>query len=76
MWSSVMINRQLPVLNSGTWVFAATNTDHYGGEQKEEAGHGKAHAIHRLVAHDDITVHLVFNARYRSSSLTKSWDLI
>jgi len=65
----------LPALNSCTWVFTVTDTNHYGREQKEEAGHGKAHAVHRLVAHNDITVDLVFNTRYRCSSLTESWDL-
>lgn len=62
-------------MNSCTWVFAVTDTNHDGGEQKEEAGHGEAHTVHRLVAHNDITVNLVFDARYSSSSLAKSWDL-
>lgn len=64
-----------PILNRCTWVFAATDTDHDGGEQKEEACHGEAHAVHRLVAHYDITVDMVFDTRYCSSSLAESWDL-
>lgn len=64
-----------PILKSCTWVFAATDTNHDGAEQKEEAGHGEAHAVHRLIAHDDITVNLVFKTRYGTSSLAKSWDL-
>lgn len=64
-----------PILNRCTWVFAATDTDHDGGEQKKEARHGEAHTVHRLVAHNDITVDMVFDTRYCSSSLAKSWDL-
>lgn len=56
-------------------VFTATNAEHDGGEEEEEAGHGETHAVDRLVAHDDITVHLVFNPRYRRSSLAKTWYL-
>ena len=67
--------KHLPILNSCTWVSAATDTDHDGEEQEEEAGHGEAHSVHRLVAHDDITVNLVFKTRYGTSSLAKSWDL-
>ena len=67
--------KHLPVLNSCTWVFAATDTNHDGGEHKEEAGHGNTHTVHRLVAHNDITVDMVFDTRYSCSSLAKSWDL-
>lgn len=62
-------------MNGRPWVFAATDTNHDDGEQKEEAGHGETHAVHRLVAQNDITVNLVFKARYSVSSLAKSWDL-
>lgn len=68
-------NKYLPILNRCTWIFAATDTNHDGREQKKEAGHGKTHAVHRFVAHDDITVNLVFHTKYSSSSLAKSWDL-
>lgn len=67
--------KHLPILNSCTWVLAATDTNHDGGEQKEEAGHGETHTVHRFVAHQDIAVGLVFNTRYSGSSLAKSWDL-
>lgn len=65
----------VPILKGSTGIFTATNAEHDCGEEEEEAGHGEAHTVHRLVAHDDITVHLVFNSRYRSSSLTKTWYL-
>lgn len=68
------LNKFLPILNSCTWVFAATDANHDGTEQKEEAGHGKTHTVHRLVAHEDITVKLVLN-REVWSSFAKSWDL-
>lgn len=62
-------------MKRGTGIFTASNAEHDGAEEEEEAGHGEAHAVHRLVAHDDITVHLVFNSRYRSSSLAEAWYL-
>lgn len=65
----------VPILNGSTGIFTAANPEHDGREEEEEAGHGEAHPVHRLVAHDDITVHLVFNSRYGSSSLTKTWYL-
>lgn len=65
----------IPILNGCSGVFAATDTNHDDGKQKEEAGHGKAHPVHRLVAHNDIAVDLVSNTIYCSSTLAKSWDL-
>lgn len=76
-WDLLYISqtKHLPILNSCAWVLAATDTNHDGGEQKEEAGHGETHTVHRFVAHEDIAVGLVFNTRYSGSSLAKSWDL-
>lgn len=71
----MVTDEHLPILKGTTGIFTAANAEHDGGEEEEEAGHGEAHAVHRLVAHDDITVHLVFNPRYRRSSLTKTWYL-
>lgn len=71
----MIIDEDLPILKGSTRIFTATNAEHDGGKEEEEAGHGETHAVHRLVAHDDITVHLVFNPRYRRSSLTKTWYL-
>ena len=51
--------QHLPILEGGSRVLAAAHSDHDDGEEEEEAGHGEAHAVHRLVAHDDVTVHLV-----------------
>lgn len=48
-----------PVLDGSSRVLAGAHSDHDDGEQEEEAGHGEAHAVHRLVAHDDVTVHPV-----------------
>lgn len=67
--------KDLPILNSCSWVFAAADANHDGGEQEEEAGHGEAHTVHRLVAHKGITVSHVVNSNYTSTSLAKSWDL-
>lgn len=54
----------LPILDDSAGVFTAAYPDHEDREEEEEASHGKAHSVHRLVAHNDITVHLIFNTRY------------
>lgn len=48
-----------PILDGGSRVFAAAHSDHDDGEEEEEAGHGEAHAVHGLVAHNDVTVDFV-----------------
>lgn len=52
-----------PVLDGSSGVLAGAHSDHDDGKQEEEAGHGKAHAVHRLVTHNDVAVHLVLYAR-------------
>lgn len=64
-----------PVLDGGSGVFTATHADHDDGEEEEEAGHGEAHAVHRLVAHDDLTVHLVLHSRNAAPTHTEARDL-
>ena len=64
-----------PILNDGSWVSAAAHAHHDHGEQEEEAGHGEAHAVHRLEAHDGVTVHLVLDARYAAPALAETGDL-
>lgn len=61
-----------PILDGSSGVLAAAYTDHDDGEEEEEAGHGKAHAVHRLVAHDDITVDL---ALYKCAFRAETWNL-
>lgn len=66
-----------PVLDGGAGVLAAAHSDHDDGEEEEEAGHGEAHTVHRLVAHDDIAIHLarvVVGAHAETWNLTKGWD--
>ena len=65
----------LPVLDGSPWVFAAAHANHDEGEEEEEAGHGKTHAVHRLVAHDDFTVYFILKARYGAATYTESWNL-
>ena len=67
--------KRKPVLDGGSGVFAAADSDHDDGEEEEEAGHGKAHAVHRLVAHDDVTVHLVLHAWYTGPTHTEAGNL-
>lgn len=64
-----------PILDGGSGVLAAAHSDHDDGEEEEEAGHGEAHAVHRLVAHNDVTVHLVLYARYARATNTETWNL-
>lgn len=64
-----------PVLDGGSGVFAAAHSDHDDGEEEEEAGHGEAHAVHRLVAHDDVAVHLVLHAWYTGPTHTEAGNL-
>lgn len=59
-----------PVLDAGSGVLAAAHSDHDDGEQEEEAGHGEAHAVHRLVAHEDVTVHT-----RDDRATTETWNL-
>lgn len=57
--------RYQPILEVGSRVLAAAHSDHDDGEEEEEAGHGEAHSVHRLVADNDVTVHQVMGyARY------------
>lgn len=67
--------KRKPVLDGGSGVFAAAHSDHDDGEEEEEAGHGEAHAVHRLVAHDDVTVHLVLHAWYTGPAHTEAGNL-
>lgn len=64
-------------MHRGSWIFAALNLDHDKREQKEEHGHAKAHAVHGLVAHQHVAVHMSLYAwdRGSHSSLTKTWYL-
>lgn len=64
-----------PILDGGSGVLAAAHSDHDDGEEEEEAGHGEAHAVHRLVAHNDVTVHLVLYARYTGAANTETRNL-
>ena len=72
---SYVVTSYLPILDSSTAVFAAADLNHNCREEEEEAGHGEAHAVHRLVAQDDITVHNVINARYTASTHAEPWYL-
>ena len=65
----------LPILDSSTAVFAAADLNHNSREEEEEAGHGETHAVHRLVAQDDITVDQVIQAKYTVSTYAESWYL-
>lgn len=62
-----------PILDGGPGVLAAAHSDHDEGEEEEEAGHGEAHAVHWLVAYDDVTVHL---ARYGRAACAETRNLI
>lgn len=64
-----------PILDGGSGVLAAAHSDHDDGEEEEEAGHGEAHAVHRLVAHNDVTVHLVLYAGYTGAANTETRNL-
>lgn len=64
-----------PVLDGGSGVFAAAHADHDDGEEEEEAGHGEAHAVHRLVAHDHLAVHLVLHAWNAAPAHAEARDL-
>lgn len=64
-----------PILDGGSGVLAAAHSDHDDGEEEEEASHGEAHAVHRLVADHDVTVHLVLQARYGSATDTETRNL-
>lgn len=61
-----------PVLDGSSGIFAAAHSDHYDGEEKEKASHGEAHAVHRLVADNDVTVHLVRYAWYTGATNTET----
>lgn len=64
-------------MHSGSWVLAALNLDHDEREKQEEHSHSKAHAIHRFVANQHVTVHVTFDPRdgRAHSSFTKAWNL-
>lgn len=64
-----------PVLDVSSGVLAAAHADHNDGEEEEEAGHGEAHAVHGLVAHDDVTIHMVLHAGNTEAALTETWNL-
>lgn len=64
-----------PVLDGGPRVLAAAHSDHDEGEEEEEAGHGEAHAVNRLVAYDDVAVHRVLYARYGGAACAKTRNL-
>lgn len=61
-----------PILDGGSGVFAAAHSDHDDGEEEEEAGHGEAHTVHGLVAHNDVTVDFVLQARYTVATKTET----
>lgn len=67
--------RYEPILDGSSGVFAAAHLDHDDGEEEEEAGHGEAHAVHGLVAYNDVTVDLVLYARYTGATDTETWYL-
>jgi len=51
----------LPVVQRGPWVPAAADLDHEQGEEQEEHGHAEAGAVHRLVAHQHVAVHMTLD---------------
>lgn len=55
----------LPVVNYCSGILAVFYVDHEEGEGQEEHAHAKAHPVHRLVAHKDLTVHAALD----------SWDV-
>lgn len=61
-----------PILDGSSGVLAAAHSNHDDGEEEEEARHGEAHTVHRLVAHNDVTVHV---ARYVRATHTETWNL-
>ena len=67
----------VPVLDGRSRVLAAAHADHDDREEEEETSHREAHAVNRLVTHDDVTVHLAFYPRYGSASPvhTEPWNL-
>lgn len=67
--------RYQPILDGGSRVLAAAHADHDDAKEEEEAHHGEAHAVHGLVAHDDVTVHLVLREGYTGSAETETWNL-
>lgn len=62
-------------MDGGSGVLAAAHADHDDAEEEEEADHGEAHAVHGLVAHDDVTVHLVLREGEAGSAETETWNL-
>lgn len=75
VWSCSLKLWYEPILDGSSGVLAVAHTDHDDGEEEEEAGHGEAHSVHRLVAHDDVTVYLVLQARYGGATHTETWNL-
>lgn len=67
----------VPIMHSRSWILAALNLDHEEREQEEEHGHAEAYAVHGLVTHQHVTVHMTLYAWDRGShpSLTKAWNL-
>lgn len=61
----------------GAGVLAALDLDGDEGKEQEEHGHAEAHPIHRLVAHQHITVHVALNAwdGGAHSPFAKAWYL-
>lgn len=64
-------------MHRSSWILAALNLDHEEREQEEEHGHAKAHTVHGLVTHQNVTVHMTLYAGDRGShsSFTKAWNL-
>lgn len=64
-------------MNSSSWILAALDLDHEDREEEEEHGHAEADAVHSLVAHQHITVHMTLHSGDRGthSSFTKAWNL-
>lgn len=56
---------------------ATLDLHHEEGEEEIEHGHTEAHAVHSLVADEDITIHMTFDPREGRPhpSLTEPWDL-
>lgn len=63
-------------MDGGPRVLAAAHSDHDDGEEEEEASHGEADAVHRLVADDDGAVHLVLQPGDGGAADTEARNLM
>lgn len=55
-------------------ILAALDLDHEEGEEKEEHGHAEAHAVHGLVADEDVTVHMASFTKPRNLEYTNGGE--